>query len=217
MLVSRKYLYGVVSLVLAAAACGGPKSTAPESPWTQTPPAPLPLASLSGAKVLLLTVGGVVAGDSAHPLPGLEARRSALLTAAYAALDTALRRDAREVEWMGLEEQERAARRNPTLNIQPARFNTSALFPVQAERVPDPLWGQIRTISAVTGARYLVAPAGVRFMGTEQALTATYVLVMADARTGAVVWRGRLDGGPQATPEAALASAAATAVVNTLR
>lgn len=217
MLVSRKYHYSVVALVLALSACGGPKPTVPESPFTQVPPSPLPLGALSGAKVLLLTAGGIVAGDSAQPLPALEARRSALLTASYAALDTALRRDAREVDWMGLDEQERAARRNPTLNIQPARFNTTALFPVQVERVPDPLWGQIRTIAAVTGARYIVAPAGVRFLGTPAALSATYVLVMADARTGAVVWRGRLDGAPQATAEAALASAAGTAVANPLR
>ena len=41
---------------------------------------------------------------------------------------------------------------------------------------------------------------------------ATYVLVMADARTGRLQWRGRTDGAPAATPEAALRSAAEAAV-----
>lgn len=166
--------------------------------------------------MLLLVVGGLVVGDSGVPLPEIEMRRSALLELANAALDTAVRRDGREVTWMGLSEQRQAARRNPTLGLEPDRFATASLVDVATERVPDPLWGQIRSLAAITGARFALVPSGVKIGGAPGAFTASYIVVVADARTGAVMYRARAAGRPAASPEAALANAASTVIATPL-
>src|SRR4051794_14354815 len=109
-----------VMIAIGVSACGGhhSRTVSPADPFAQIAVIPLSVGELAGTNVLLLPAGALVAGDSAHPLADLEPRRPALLAFANAALDAALRRDGREVSWLGLEEQRRAARRNPTLGIE---------------------------------------------------------------------------------------------------
>lgn len=159
-----------------------------------------------------MAVGGIVVGDSSDRLAEIDARRLALIEVANAVLDTALRRDAREVSWMGLPEQRRAARRSPTLGVDPDRLPTGYLAGPRVQRVPEPLWSGIRTLVAMTGARMAIVPAVVRITGHPGALTAEYVLVVVDARIGEVLWRGRVVGVARSTAEAALARAAGAAV-----
>jgi hypothetical protein len=204
--------------LIAVAACssGTPSRTEPIDPFAGIEVGQLPVGSLSGSKVLILVTGGVVLGDSTGTLPQLETERTAILDIANTTLDTALRRDAREVEWQGLEEQRRAARRNPTLNLNPDRFPTAYTAAATVERIPDPLWAQVRTLSAVTGARYAVIPAAVRVTGRDSAYIAEYVIVGADTRRGAIVFRSRALGTAAPTLRAAFASAAAHLVMTPL-
>lgn len=154
-----------------------------------------------------------MAGDSARPLPDLEARRAALIELANAALDTAVRRDGREVTWAGLEEQRRAARRNPTLGLDPDRLATAFLVGGM-DRIPDPQWAQVRSLAAITGARFAVVPAAARITGAPGSLTASFIMVLIDVRTGGVMFRARATGRAMATIEAALASAAGTVIAS---
>jgi hypothetical protein len=117
---------------------------------------------------------------------------------------------------MGLEEQRRAARRNPTLGIDPDQFATEYLLGSTVDRIPDPLWGQVRSLGAITGARFAVVPAAARIAGTTGSLTASYIMVVVDVRTGTVMFRARSTGRPMATAEAALASAAGTVIATPL-
>lgn len=215
---SRKCLIGVIAMsAIAGSACRGHSGrTAPADPFATIPVSPVPVGAFSGANVLLVTVGGVIVGDSASPLPELLARRTALVEAAYAALDTAVRRDAREVTWMGLEEQRHFAHRNPTLGLDPDRFATAFLINPELDRIPDPLWSQIRVMAAVAGARFALVPAGVKLAGYPEAVVATYVLVLADTRTGTVLWRGRVSGPPARSAEAALAVTAGFVIATPL-
>ncbi len=201
--------------VVPAVSCRGHAArTQPQDPIEAIPQGPLPVGSLAGSHALLLTVGGMVFGDS---VLALEAQQTALLDAANAALDTALRRDAREVTWDGLPEQRHTVRRNPTFDIDPDRLPTSYLVGGRVQQVPDPLWSDIRTLAALANARYAIVPAAARIGGAPEAYRASYVLVIVDARTGAVLWRGRTDGGRAATPAQALARAAAAVVPNPLQ
>jgi len=204
--------------LFALAACGGKSNshTPPIDPFTAVAVGQMPVGTFSGTDVLLLAVGGVLVGDSAQPIPELEARRSALLVSANVLLDSAMRRDGREVNWMGLEEQRRAARRNPTLGIDPDRLATSYLISSHVEKIPDPLFAQVRTLAAVTNARFAVFPCGVRITGTEGAYVASYVLVVANARSGDVMMRIRSTGHASASAEAAMASAAGMIIVSPL-
>lgn len=205
----------ILLLTLCATAACGPKrpdDARPEDPFAAIPVMPIPVGSLAGSSALLLVTGTVVFGDSVGDLDG---RRSALLEAANAALDTALRAGAREVSWQGLAEQRRVARRNPAMGIEPDRMPTSYLINA-AEQVPEPLWSQIRTLAALTGARFAVVPAAVRIAGTPGALRAEYALIAVDARTGRIVWRGRSESAASASAELALTRAAHAAVPSAL-
>jgi hypothetical protein len=207
-------------LILAAvsAACGGRSSgrTTPFDPFAAVQPAPLPIGSLGGSGALLMGLGALVVGDSANPLVELEPRRVALLQAANAALDTALRQRAPEVRWFGLAEQRQASRRAPALGLDPDHVPTAYLAGPRVEQVPEPLASTIRSLAALSGTRIAVVPAAARVSGRPGAYTATFVFAAVDARLNVVIWRGRTAGAPAETPEDALAGAARAAVPVTL-
>jgi hypothetical protein len=215
---SRNCRVSIMIVAVAVAACGGGHTsrTTPVDPFAGIAVGQLPVGTLSGSNVLVLVTGGVVLGDTSGALPQLETERTAILTIANEAIDTALRRDARDVNWMGLEEQRHAAHRNPTLGIDPDRLPTAYTAAATVERIPDPLWSQVRMLSALTGARYAVIPAAVRVTGRDSAYVGEYVVVGADTRTGGIVFRSRAIGRPSPTLRAAFASAAATRVATPL-
>ena len=195
-------------LAISAVSCGHrTSSVTPSDPFAQIAVSKLTVSSLAGTNVLLLTAGGLLVDDTAS---------NQLLAFANATLDSAVRRDAREVTWLGLDEQRRAARRNPTLGLEPDHFATQYLFSPQIDRIPDPLWAQVRSLAAVSSARYVLAPAGVKVSGAAGARVASYIMVLADARSGAVLMRMRAQGTPAATSEAALTSAAGTVIASPL-
>jgi hypothetical protein len=204
----------VIIAALGVASCTGRSAhrTTPEDPFQVVGAAPLPVEALAGGSALLLPVGALVLGDSAALVPELVSRRFELLAEAGAALDTAARQNVPGVRWMGLAEQRRALRMAPALGIEPARLETAYLMGPKVEALTDPLWSQLRALEGMTGARTAVAPAGVKIERRGGSFVATYVLVMADARTGRVQWRGRMEGPPAGTPEAALKGAAVAAV-----
>jgi hypothetical protein len=159
-----------------------------------------------------LPVGALVLSDSAALDANLVARRYALAATAGASLDSAFRRGAPSVKWLGLAEQRRAIRLAPALGIDPARLETDYLLNPHVEAMVDPLWGQLRTLTALMDTRTAVAPAGVRIDRRGGGYAAEYVLVLVDPRNGKVLGRGRMVGAVSGTPEAALASAAAATV-----
>jgi len=212
---SWQYRYSIATLiVLATLGCAkrSGSSAAPEDPFSVIRPAPLPVGALEGSSALLLPVGVLLLGDSAAQNADLVSRRYALVDSAAAALDTTLRREVRSVRWQGLAEQRRALRMATALGVEPERLETSSLLGPKVEQIADPLWSDLRTLMAFMGARTAVAPAGVKLEYQGGSYTASYVLVMVDARTGKVLWRGRADGRAAATPGAALLSAASAAI-----
>lgn len=211
---SPKYRYAIAIVpLLLAAGCGrSPRPTTPEDPFQAIGIAPLPVEALTGSSVLLLPVGAMLLNDSAALDAGLVARRFSLAAAAGSSLDSALRRGAPGVTWVGLAEQRRALRMAPAMGIDPARLETDYLVNPRVESLADPLWGQLRTLIALTGTQTAVAPAGVRLDRRGDAYAAEYVLVLVDVRQGKVLGRGRMVGPPAATPEAALAAGAAATV-----
>ena len=212
---SLRCRYAVLILcVLGLSACGSKRArdVHPSDPFAQIAVSPLAIGELAGTNILLLTAGMLVVGDSGQQLAEIDVHHTRLLAYANAAIDTALRRDAREVSWLGVDEQRRAARRNPTLGIEPGQFATQYLFDPRVERIPDPLWSQVRWLAALTSARYVLVPAAVKLSGMTGALTGTYVMVLADARSGRVLARTRSVGAVAPTPEAALTLAAGSVI-----
>jgi hypothetical protein len=207
-----RYAVALVALVSAAGCGRSQRSTAPEDPFQAVGIAPLPVEALAGGSVLILPVGALVLSDSAALNPDLVARRYGLAAAAGVALDSAFRNGAPSVKWLGLAEQRHAIRMAPALGIDPGRLETDYLLSPHVESMVDPLWAQLRTLTALMGTRTAVAPAGVRLDRRGGGYTAEIVLVLVDARTGKVLGRGRTVGSVAATPEAALSTAAAATV-----
>jgi hypothetical protein len=208
---SRSCRNGVLTVSLTVlAACAGASGggPVPEDPFLTTPVSSLPVGVLAGQNALLLTVGAVLVGDSAHPLAELEPRRGALMSYANGALEAALRRDAREVGWQALAEQRRAARAAPTLALQPDNLPTAFLADRRVEAVPDPLRTQVRALAAVTNSRVAVVPAAVRVTASGEGYIASLLVAAVDTRVGSVLWRGRVTGEPAPSAEEAIASAA---------
>jgi hypothetical protein len=207
---SRKRHVSIVILLSATlTACGAhPSPTAPEDPFRDIALAPLPAEALAGSSVLLLPVGELLLTDSAARNADLVARRYTLKAVAEAALDSALRRQAPGVTWLGLAEQRRALRMAPALGIEPARLETGYLLSPKVESLADPLWSQVRTLMGMTDARTALAPAAVRLDWRGGRYVAEYVLVLVDPRGGKVLGRGRTRGAAEATPEAALRAGA---------
>lgn len=211
---SHKYQYAVALVaLLSVVACGrSQRSTTPEDPFEAIGLAPLPVDALAGGSVLILPIGALVLSDSAALNPDLVARRYGLAALAGADLDSALRRGAPGVKWLGLAEQRRALRMAPAMGIDPGRLETDYLLNLHVESMVDPLWAQLRTLTALMDTRTAVAPAGVRIDRRGGGYVSEYVLVLVDARSGKVLGRGRTVGAVAATPEAALSSAAAATV-----
>lgn len=218
MFLACRYAVATVAFVLVAGCRGrAAPGPAPADPFVTIAVSPIPLGALAGSRALLMSVGAVILGDSLETANPLAERTATLREAANRAIDVALRRDAAEVSWVGLAEQRRAMRLAPGLAVDPDHLPTAYLATGRTERVPEPLWSAVRTLTGLTGARLAIVPAAAKIAGTEGAVTASYVFVLMDARVGRVVWRGRSVGAASSTLEAALASAAGAAVAGLVR
>jgi len=86
----------------------------------------------------------------------------------------------------------------------------SLLRTAELKDVPDPLRSQLRSLMALVGGRFVMVPASLSFVpDTSGAIRAELSLVLADTRTGKVLWR-TVGWGLGATPAAALSAAMAT-------
>lgn len=180
-----------------------------------------------GVPVVLLPV------QSAVPLPSGAwpagaGSREALLAQANAELQFALDEQGPGAgDWHGPEEIVDLAARNPTLNVEPRRMAASLLAgTAEEDRIPAPLHGQLRRVSALFDSRYVLVPVT---LGWEPDTTASAAgpdtgaapdttapgaapgpgegegrttgrvaleMVMVDIRRGVVLWRGTVYGDP---------------------
>ncbi|HJS47644.1 MAG TPA: hypothetical protein VJ773_06640, partial [Gemmatimonadales bacterium] len=155
--------------------------------------APLAVTPLAGQKVPVmplthLLVPSALAGDSAV------SPRTRGLAWADSAFGELLVARLPEVTWVLPAELRRVARRAPGMVSEPDRMGQAALRNPGLTTVPDPLRSNLRTLAALTDARYILVPASATFDGEPGTVRAHLVVVMADIRTGAIVWRAAPQG-----------------------
>jgi hypothetical protein len=94
---------------------------------------------------------------------------------------------------VGPAELRRAARRAAGLAPEPDQMGTSFLRADQLIDVPDPLRYQLRTLAGLSGARFVLVPAGLVFRrapgSAAGVATAELSVVLVDTRVGRVQWR----------------------------
>jgi hypothetical protein len=175
----------------AAAQQHGKQPKAPSAPA-------LSLTPLVGLPIPVLPATFLVADTG---IVGIPVGRVAQLAWADSVLLDALQTRGPEANWMGPAELRRAAKRAPGMMPDPDHMSQSALRFESIKRVPDPILANLRMMIAMTNTRYVMVPASVRFRRMADGVEATTVLVLADPRSGEILWRS--------TPVAAAATAGA--------
>jgi hypothetical protein len=93
------------------------------------------------------------------------------------------------VDWVLPPDLRRRARRAPGIAPDPDRMGQALLRADGIKRVPDPLSSSLRALVAIADGRYVLVPASVRFLHAEGGIVAQMNVVLADARTGDILWR----------------------------
>jgi hypothetical protein len=187
------------------------------SAQAQKPLAPLPpvrglaTAALAGQVIAVLPITLLVA-DPALETDTVYARysdRRAALLRADSLVGEGLQSRGPEVNWVLPPQLRKIARRSAGVVEDPDQMGQAILRAPKMERVPDPLRSSIRSLVALAGGRMVLVPASVGF-GPEPngQIRADLSLVLADSRSGKVLWRS-LAYGRGATPDQALNAAVA--------
>jgi hypothetical protein len=193
-------------LAIAALGCGGHTPTpvtAAGSPPPKEPIKPLGLAAFAGQEVTVTPITLVVPLDTLAGRPPFADHGSAL-SWADSLVGEVLAERGPEVKWVLPPELRKVARRAPTIAPDPDRMGQSLMRERSFDVIPDPLRSNLRTLAALVGGRWVLIPASVAVLSEKTGqVRAEVTLVLADTRTGKVVWR-TVSWGIAATPTRAL-------------
>lgn len=198
--------------VLAAPACaGGQREPAAAAPTADPPVSILPTSRISGQTVAILPLT-LIAADPALLSDSVYTRyrdRRAAMAQADSLVSEAIVARAPEVNWVPPRELRKIARRSAGYLTDPDQMGHSVLRGPKITAIPDPLRSSLRSLMAVAGGRLALVPASLGF-GPEPdgQIRADLSLVLADSRSGKVVWRS-LALGRGRTPDEALNAAIA--------
>jgi hypothetical protein len=184
----------------------GPSAAAQKRPVTQ----PLVTASITGQSVALLPITYVIAEPSVRDST-LRIERTALIHFADSLITDAILARSPEIQWIPPADLRRMARRGAGIVPDPDKLGQSIMRTWSLTIVPDPLRSNLRRmVSVAGGGRYVFIPASLIFRADSTGwLSADLSVVLADARTGRVVWRS-LAKGDGATASEVLAKAVDT-------
>jgi hypothetical protein len=190
--------------------CAAPIQAQREEP--KLPPVrPLATGPLAGQTIAVLPLTMVVA-DAALQSDSVYApykdHRTALLRA-DSLVSAGFQARGPEVNWVFPPQLRKIARRSGGFVEDPDQMGQAILRSPNLEKVPDPLRSSIRGLVAVAGGRMVLVPAALGF-GPEPngQIRADLSLVLADSRSGKVLWRS-LAYGRGASPDQALNAAVA--------
>ncbi len=199
-------------LVVAAQACGGARQE-PAAPATAADPptAILPTSRFTGQTVAILPITLVVADPALQDDSAYASYRNRKLALAQAdsLISESITSRAPEVNWVPPRELRKMARRSAGYLADPDQMGQAVLRGPKVTVIPDPLRSSLRSLMAVAGGRVALVPASLGF-GPEPdgKIRADLSLVLADSRTGRVMWRSIALGRGE-TPDQALNAAMA--------
>jgi hypothetical protein len=194
--------------------CSAPAQAQHESQPPQPVPAVkiLPSQALAGKKVGVLPLTLLVADPTiqSDPIYGDYKDRRSGLNRADSLISEALLGRGPEVHWILPPELRKMARRAAGFVPDPDDMGQAVLRAPKLQDIPDPLRASLRSLLAIADGRLALVPAALGF-GPEPdgRIRADLSLVVADARTGKVMWRSLAQGWGK-TPDEALNDALAT-------
>jgi hypothetical protein len=193
-------------LAVAIGAATGLPLVAQKKPVTQ----PIVAAALAGQTVALLPANLVIVEPTVADTFAIRTRPAvfrwvdSIVTESFAAR-------APDVKWVPAPELRRFYKKSGGLLPDPDQMGQSVMKAWALNIVPDPLRSNLRRLLAVAnGGRYAFIPASLIFaVDSTGALKAELAAVLADSRTGKVVWRS-VAKGSGGTPAQVLGKALAT-------
>ncbi len=197
-------VFALVAVVASLAAA--PSVFAQKRPVTQ----PLVVNAVAGQGVAIVPVNMFLIEPEVPP-GTFALARPALLRWVDSVLFEGATSRAPEVKWIPPQELRRIARRAGGLMPDPDQMGQSIMRSWGISSVPDPLRSNLRRLLAVAGgSRYAMIPASVVFKSDSTgALAVDMAVLLADVRTGKVVWRSMAKGSG-GTPDQVLGKAVAT-------
>jgi hypothetical protein len=167
---------------------------------------PLAGQTIAVLPLALLVTDPSVGSDSAYAQ--YRNRRAGLLRADSIVGEGILTR-APEVTWVLPPQLRKVARRSAGFVEDPDQMGQAILRAPKMSKVPDPLRSSLRSLVALVGGRFALVPASLGF-GPEPngQIRADLTLVLADSRSGKVLWRS-LAYGRGSSPDQALNAAVA--------
>lgn len=191
------------TLLLTLATCTAACAPAVVATAQDQPAPSLAISPLAGQRIPLLPVTYLVADDAVDSL--LAPDRSARMAWADSIIADAFTFRGPEVVWVLPAELRRISQRAPNVVTDPDRMGHALLRSTNIKKVPDPLRGYLRALTAMTDSRLVMVPAAIRFTfdSSTSEVRAETILVLTDSRNGAVLWRSN-PVAVAATPKAAL-------------
>lgn len=200
----------LVALAVPSCASAQREPKAPEAspdPLVST----LPTSRISGQTVAILPITLVVADPALQADSAYAAYRDRRTGVARAdsLVSEAIQTRAAEVNWVPPGELRKMARRSAGYLTDPDQMGQAVLRGPKLTIIPDPLRSSLRSLMAVAGGRLALVPASLGF-GPEPdgQIRADLTLVLADSRSGKLVWRS-IALGRGKTPDEALNAAIA--------
>jgi hypothetical protein len=202
-----------VILALSSFSCAaGAQQPAPSHPVPAGQAAPaVPTEGLAGQQVAVMPITLVAADPALQSDTVYAPSRDRLTTLLWAdsLIGEAFTGRAPEVQWVLPPELRKIARRSPGVVSDPDQMGQAMLRSPKLRDLPDPLRSSLRNLMAVAGGRVVMVPASLGFgRQADGRLRADLSLVLADTRTGKVVWRSQAVGSgadPRQALDAALA------------
>ncbi len=198
-------------MTLGAPACLRAQKEPPPPP-PSPPVATLSSASFSGQTIAVLPITLVVADpalQSDSTYAHYRDHRTALLRA-DSLVGAQLQTRGPEVTWVLPPQLRKVARRAAGFVEDPDQMGQAILRSPKLTKVPDPLRSSLRSLMALVNGRVALVPASLGF-GPESdgRVRADLTLVLADSRTGKVIWRSLAYGRGKSPDEALNAAVAA--------
>ncbi len=187
-LIARRLTGALIVFLLASSPSGSLPAQAKPSSRKPVPAPALLISAIAGQTVPILPLTYVVVDDSTGDA-AVPTSRSALLAWADSIVAEEILARAPEVSWLLGPELRRKVRAAPGMLPEPDRLGQAALRFENVKRLPDPLFSYLRTLAALANGRLVMVPASLRLSAAPGGVRAEAMFVLADARSGAIIWR----------------------------
>ncbi|MEO8945990.1 MAG: hypothetical protein ABI338_05780 [Gemmatimonadaceae bacterium] len=202
----------VLLSALIAAPIAAPVAAPVAAQTTSAPSGPLPMAHplqrLAAEQMVILPVQYLTFADSLGWSESVPSTRSYLNTVDNE-IAFALTQRGLKGRWTMAPDLERSVARNQGYAPDPRDLTAGEVRSAAATRewqLHEPLASQLRSLIALTDARYVLFPVEMRITGSHGYGHATLHLVIIDARRSQVQWAGDLSGEPMAKFSPAIAA-----------